>query len=295
MFVLGVHYCVQLLPEVIFFQTFPLPFPLLKLFSFTFLVSFIWNSQKCPISQNIWCLIKTQEKNSIQTIFQRGSPRATLIHNSMFVLGVHYCVQLLPEVFFSNIPFTVSFAKAFFFYGISMVLLLDIYVVPMGFPWCFYDMSGRFLWDFWREFYGILMGFPLDSYGSSIVFLWCFYDVSMVVSMGVSIGFLWDFYWIAVGFPRCFHNVSMIFLWDYYGNSYGVSFWLLCYFHFISMIFLWDFCGIPMGFPWYFYDLSIGFLWYFYEIPMGFKKDFYVYIYAQCHQTLVIAVKNQLR
>ena len=94
-FVWRVHYCVQLLPEVIlfffvFFQSFPLPFPLLKFFSFnylvTFLVSFIWNSQKCPISQNIWCLIKTQLKIITQTIFQGGSPWATLIHNSVVCL-----------------------------------------------------------------------------------------------------------------------------------------------------------------------------------------------------------------
>ena len=41
-------------------------------------------------------------------------------YSNMFVLGVDYCVQLLPEViFFSNIPFTFSFAKAFFFYVLS--------------------------------------------------------------------------------------------------------------------------------------------------------------------------------
>ena len=82
-----------------FFQSFPLPFPLLaKVFSFqliSFLVSFIWNSQKWPVSQNIWCLIKTQLKNITQTIFQGGSPWATLIHNSVVCLRVHYCVQLL--------------------------------------------------------------------------------------------------------------------------------------------------------------------------------------------------------
>ena len=54
------------------------PFPLLaKVFSFqliSFLVSFIWNSQKWPVSQNISCLIKTQLKNITQTIFQGGSP-----------------------------------------------------------------------------------------------------------------------------------------------------------------------------------------------------------------------------
>ena len=87
-FVWRVHYCVQLLSWghdfFWFFQSFPLPFPLLaKVFSFqliSFLVSFIWNSQKWPVSQNIWCLIKIQLKNITQTIFQEGSPWATLIH-----------------------------------------------------------------------------------------------------------------------------------------------------------------------------------------------------------------------
>ena len=102
MFVLGVHHCVQLLPGVYFFQTFPLPFPLLKvLFSFTSLVPFTWNSQNCPIAnKQIDALLKPNKKNIIQTIFQGGSPWATLIHNSMFVLGVHYCVELLPEAIF---------------------------------------------------------------------------------------------------------------------------------------------------------------------------------------------------
>ena len=107
-----------------FFQSFPLPFPLLKFFSFnyliTFLVSFIWNSQKCPVSQNIWCLIKTQLKNITQTIFQGGSPWATLIHNSVVCLRVHYCVLLLPEVmifwFFQSFPLPFPLlAKVFSF------------------------------------------------------------------------------------------------------------------------------------------------------------------------------------
>ena len=122
-FVWRVHYCVLLLPEMILFflQSFPLPFPLLKFCSFNyliiFLVSFIWNSQKCPVSQNIWHLIKTQLNNITPTIFQGGSPWATLIHNSVVCLRVHYCVLLLPEVmifwFFSIISFTFSFAKVF--------------------------------------------------------------------------------------------------------------------------------------------------------------------------------------
>ena len=129
-FVWGVHYCVQLLSwghDWFFFQSFPLPFPL-PFFSFnyfiTFLVSFIWNSQKCPVSQNIWCLIKTQLKNITQTIFQGGSPWATLIHNSVVCLRVHYCVQLLSwgHDFFSIISFTFSFASESVFLSINFFL-----------------------------------------------------------------------------------------------------------------------------------------------------------------------------
>ena len=114
-----------------FFQSFPLPFPLLaKVFSFqliSFLVSFIWNSQKWPVSQNIWCLIKTQLKNITQTIFQEGSPWATLIHNSVVCLGVHYCVQLLPGVmffwFFQSFPLPfLLLAKVFSFQLISFLV-----------------------------------------------------------------------------------------------------------------------------------------------------------------------------
>ena len=47
-----------------------------------------------------------------------------MIHNSMVCLRVHYCVQLLPEVIlFFNIPFTFSFAKAFFIFSISFFYL----------------------------------------------------------------------------------------------------------------------------------------------------------------------------
>ena len=102
-FVWRVHYCVLLLPEVMiflfFFQSFPLPFPLLKFFSFnylvTFLVSFIWNSQKCPISQNIWCLIKTQLKTSLKQLFKGVVHEQPWYIIVWFVWRVHYCVQLL--------------------------------------------------------------------------------------------------------------------------------------------------------------------------------------------------------
>ena len=98
-------------------------FSFAKVFSFNYLitslVSFIWNSQKCPVSQNIWCLIKPQLKIITQTTFQGGSPWATLIHNSVVCLeGTLLC----PDAswcdfafFFANISFTFSFAKVFFF------------------------------------------------------------------------------------------------------------------------------------------------------------------------------------
>ena len=103
-----------------FFQSFPLPFPLLaKVCSFqliSFLVSFIWNSQKCPISQNIWCLIKTQLKTSPKQFFKgvvHEQPWYTIV---WFVWRVHYCVQLLSwgHDFFSIISFTFSFALLLF-------------------------------------------------------------------------------------------------------------------------------------------------------------------------------------
>ena len=104
-FVWRVHYCVLLLSwghDFLIFSIISFTFSFAKVFSFNylipFLVSVIWNSQKCPVSQNIWCLIKTQLKHITQTIFQGGSPWATLIHNSVVCLRVHYCVLLLPEV-----------------------------------------------------------------------------------------------------------------------------------------------------------------------------------------------------
>ena len=129
-FVWGVHYCVQLLSwghDWLFFSIISFTFSF-TFFSFnyfiTFLVSFIWNSQKCPVSQNIWCLIKTQLKNITQTIFQGGSPWATLIHNSVVCLRVHYCVQLLSwgHDFFSIISFTFSFASESVFLSINFFL-----------------------------------------------------------------------------------------------------------------------------------------------------------------------------
>ena len=226
-------------------------FSFAKVFSFnyliTFLVSFIWNSQKCTVFQNIWCLVKTQLKNITQTIFQGGSPWATLIHNSVVCLeGTLLCPDASWCDFFQAFPLHFSFSKAFFFYGISMVLLLDFYGIPMGFPWCFYDISGGFQWDFWRGAMGVLW----YSYGISIGFLWDFY--------GISIGFLWDF-----------QGISMMFLWYFYGIIIGILMgfllWFLCY----SMLFLWSFYGISVRFLWDFHGISMIFLWDYYWISMG--------------------------
>ena len=102
---LRVHYCVQLLPEVMFFQPFPLPFPLLKFVSF-YLASLFLESKP-----------KAFQRISFS---QAKKTWMIMIHNSMVCLRVHYCVQLLPEVIlFFNIPFTFSFAKAFFIFSIS--------------------------------------------------------------------------------------------------------------------------------------------------------------------------------
>ena len=81
------------------FFNIPFTFSFAKVFSFIFSISFFYLEFSEMLNfQNIWCLIKTQLKNITQTIFQGGSPWATLIHNSMVCLRVHYCVQLLPEV-----------------------------------------------------------------------------------------------------------------------------------------------------------------------------------------------------
>ena len=125
-FVWRVHYCVLLLSwghDFLIFSIISFTFSFAKVFSFNylipFLVSVIWNSQKCPVSQNIWwCLIKTQLKHITQTIFQGGSPWATLIHNSVVCWGytIVSCCFLRSWFFdFFIISFTFSFAKVFSF------------------------------------------------------------------------------------------------------------------------------------------------------------------------------------
>ena len=203
-----------------FFQSFPLPFPLLKFVSFNYLVtclvSFIWNSQKCPVSQNIWCLIKSQLKNITQTIFQGGSPWATLIHNSVVCLeGTLLC----PAASWGDFVFLQSFPLPF--------PLLKFFSF-MVFLWYYYWISMEFLWGFHA------VSIPLDSYGISKEF----HDVSMI--------FLWDYYWNSHGIsfvvPMLFHVISMIFLWDFCEVPMGFP-W---YFYDISLGLLLDFYGMSI-------------------------------------------------
>ena len=152
-------------------------------------------------------------------MFQGGTPSATLIFNSMFVVGVLYCVQL----FFFNVWFLqnhvlLSFAVAFASYLVqfSWHPLLDFYGVSMGFfikfIWNFYVISMVFLW------YSMVC--LKVCLWQSVVFLWSFKRMSMrfpLDSYGVSMVFLWYFYGISLGCPSYFLWTSMIFLWDYYG------------------------------------------------------------------------------
>ena len=73
----------------------------------------------------------------------------------------------------------------------------------MGFPWYFYDISLGLLLDF----YGMPVVFLWDPYGISMVsigFLWYFHDVSMI--------FLEDFYGDSYGISLRFLCYSMLCL-----------------------------------------------------------------------------------
>ena len=114
MIVVGVLYCVQLFFGDENYPKLCSPFLCYSLF-FQFPSSILLYCSICIISQNMGCLMKTPLKHCTQTIFQRGSPWATLILNSMIVVVVLYCVQL----FFRDDPFQndfiLSFAIAFVF------------------------------------------------------------------------------------------------------------------------------------------------------------------------------------
>ena len=63
-----------------------------------------------------------------------------------------------------------------------MICLWDFYWIPVGFPWYFYDISLGLLLDF----YGMPMVFLWGSSGVSEGCLWDFYWIPM--------GFPWYFY-----------------------------------------------------------------------------------------------------
>ena len=162
MFVVGVLYCVQFFFEAFFSQNPSLlsfSFPLLKLFSFYFLSSILLEISKCVISQNIGCLIKTPWKKQHSNNFSRGSPWATLIFNSMFVVGVLYCVQICLKLYFFQNP-----SLLWNFSGISKGCLWDFYWIPIIFLWDLYGTSMFFLWYFYLS-----MGVLCDSYGISMI------------------------------------------------------------------------------------------------------------------------------
>ena len=105
-----------------------LSFPLLIVFFFfNFLSSILLEFSKCPISQNIGCLIKTQWKNSTHTIFQEGSPWAALIFNSMFVVVVLYCVKLFLKICFVQNPSLLSFSFPFVVFSILLSYLFILW------------------------------------------------------------------------------------------------------------------------------------------------------------------------
>ena len=74
-------------------------------------------------NQNSKFLIKTPLEHSTQTIFEGGSPWATLIINSMFVVWVLYCVKLFSwlNIFINHVMCSLSLATLF--YLLSSILL----------------------------------------------------------------------------------------------------------------------------------------------------------------------------
>ena len=149
----------------------------------------------------------------------------------------------------------------FYFYGGSIGFLLGFHEMSMIVLWGFHGGSLWFLrvWDFywipvWVPWYfcrisiGISTGISLGFQGPGC--LWGFYGLNYWFTMFFNrlVGFLWHSYEIFLIFLCYFYGVSiglsMGIIWD----SYGVSLWLQCDFF---MLFLWDFGGdlheISMG------------------------------------------------
>ena len=132
MILLGILYCVQLLfwgenfpnyvslANAIAFVSYFLgsillgSFLFLLVFAFDVFISFFWKSLHDELFQNIWCLLKILLNHCTQTMFQGGSPWASLILNSMIVPGVLYCVQPFSEVK-KKCSFILSFSFSFCF------------------------------------------------------------------------------------------------------------------------------------------------------------------------------------
>ena len=124
MFVLVGRYCVQLFlgwkknqnhSLLSFFLSFANTFLFI-----TFLVPFFWNSQKCPISQNIGCLIKTPLKKQHANNFSRG-----LVHEQPWssIVCLFWWAAIVSNFFWDVkknqnhylLSFFLSFANTFLF------------------------------------------------------------------------------------------------------------------------------------------------------------------------------------
>ena len=124
MLVVGARYCVQLLPGVTNFQTFLLPSPLLKRFSFIFC-----NSQECPVPQDIiWCPIKTQlTKTAFNQLFkgvaheEPWSSIVCLFWGPTIVSSFFFEVCLFQNHSLLSLSFPLLIL--FFFYFLSSILL----------------------------------------------------------------------------------------------------------------------------------------------------------------------------
>ena len=64
-----------------------------------------------------------KKQHSTQTIFQRSTPSARLIFNSMFVVVVLYCVKLFLKICFVQNPSLLSFSFPFVVFSILLSYL----------------------------------------------------------------------------------------------------------------------------------------------------------------------------
>ena len=107
----------------------------------------------------------------------------------------------------------------------------------MRFLWNLYGISMVLLWDV----FAIAIGFLLDSCGISMICLWCFYWISMEFPW-VSLVFWWDCYGIPLDFHDVFSDISLGCFWDFHRVIQGFR---------NSSGFSWGFYGTSMAFLWY--------------------------------------------